>query len=136
MPIVNVDLSDSREPQPLDNGRYTVRVAAVENKVKDGGKMSLMVRMEVIAGQTQKDGSDAEGRVLFDFFSLNGYETMKDGGDFVKRKLKGFLDAADASEDDEAEDLVDREFDVVTRIKRDTDGISQNEIRHYRKIGE
>jgi len=136
MPIVTTDLSNDSEPQPLDNGRYTARITEVKPYVKDSGKTSLGVTMEVINGATQKDGSDAEGRRLLHFFSTNGFESMKDGGKYSRGQLKSFLDAVGVDADAEPEDLIDGELDVVTRLKRDNDGILQPEIKHFRRVGE
>ena len=137
MPIINVDLSESKEPQALNNGRYTVRVLEEKTYFKeDTGKESWGVFFEVIEGSTQKDGSDSEGRRLASFFPLNKYTEMKDGGDYVKRILKSFLDAAQIDESMEKEDAVGQELDVITRIEKDRDGIPQAVIKHYRVVGE
>jgi hypothetical protein len=90
--------------------------------------------MLVVAGQTQPDGESPEDRRLSDFIPLSGFERMKDGGNFVKRKLKEACDAAQVKIDDDGfdyEDFVGARFDVTTRIRENLDGVKEANIARY-----
>jgi hypothetical protein len=131
-----IGIGDIKPEEPLCNGRYTVKINRSQTLSKDNGKMSLSLGMVVLAGPTQPDGSAAEDRRISDFFPLNGYETMKDGGTYSKQKLASAMAAAgiEASEDGfDSDDFIDATFDIITKVKDDLDGVPQTNITRYLK---
>jgi len=129
-----VDIGNVKPEEPLCNGRYTVKVNRAEIITKDNGKQSLSLGMVVLAGPTQPDQSPAEDRRVSDFFPLNGYETMKDGGRYSKQKLASALVAAQVTVDTDGfdnDEFIDKTFDIITKIKDDLDGVPQTNVTRY-----
>lgn len=133
---ITVDrLQDVKPEEPLVNSRYSVRIARKDYAKKDDGKLSLVLNMRVTAGPAQPDGNPSEDREISDFFPLNNYETMKDGGKYVKGKLASMLVAAQVPVDAEGsfddDELIDKEFDIITKIKEDNNGVPQTDVTRY-----
>ena len=139
MARVEVTGLDKVKPEePLANARYTATIIRKEILTKDNGKMSLVVGMGIVAGPPQPDGSPSEDRKITDFFPLNGYETMKDGGRYSKQKLASMLTAAQVAVDEEGsfddDELPGKTFDIVTKIRDDQDGGPQANVQRYLAI--
>lgn len=127
---------DQVKPQePLANGRYTVSINRKEILNKDNGKITLSVGMVVMEGPTQPDQTPSEDRRISDFFPLNKYETMKDGGTYSKQKLAAMLAAAEVAVDEtgsfDDDELIGKVFDITTKIKDDQDGVPQANVVRY-----
>ena len=124
-------LSEAKFQQPLDNGIYTLEIGDdTKVSVKEAtGNISLQIQSEVIAGPTQKDDSEPEGRKVYDFFQVTGLETHKDKGNFAMAKLGLFLTATGVSFDEnkfDPEEIIDDlkglTFIAVTKLKKDQYG--------------
>lgn len=129
-----VGIGNVKPEEPLSNNKYTVKVVRSEILTKDSGKQSLSLGMVVLDGPTQPDGSLAEDRRISDFFPLNGFDTMKDGGKYVQQKLAAAAAAAGVSMDEDGfdnDDFIDKSFIVITKIKDDQDGVPQANITRY-----
>jgi hypothetical protein len=135
MPKFNVQgLAEVKQEQPLDNGRYQVECVQTGIVDREGGNQSLRLNFLVKAGPTQKDGSSPEDRRLSDFIPLTGYADMKDGGEFVMRKLKAACDSFGIDVDEDGfdyEQFVGARADVITRLRENPDGVLESQINRY-----
>jgi hypothetical protein len=139
MPKVAVaGLQDVKPEELLANSRYTVDCYRSQIIDREGGNKSLALNFVVRAGPTQEGNVSPEDRRLSDFFPLTNFENMKDGGTFVKRKLREACDAFGVEIDDDgsfdSDDFLLKQADVVTRNKdnRDT-GVAETSINKYLK---
>jgi hypothetical protein len=123
---------------PLDPSTYEVVIVNPQVREREGKAPQLMVPMSVVDGPEQSSGSSPLERRITDFFPLGGYENMKDGGEFVKRKLSNLLTAAGVDFDDDGfdpDDLGDKHVLVKTTIREPDEYNSEasTEVRRYMK---
>jgi hypothetical protein len=83
---------DYQEERILDKADYTVRVDKAEMVATSSGGMMVKLEETVIGGPEQEDGSDPQGRKIFDNLVLPN-SGQKDGGRFAAVKLRKTLDA-------------------------------------------
>jgi len=139
MAKINVaGLQDVKAEELLKNSRYVVECTSQKVLDKTDGNKTLALSYRIKAGITQDDGGSPEDRRLSDFFPLSGYERMKDGGEFCKRKLREAADAFGVEIDDEGnfdpEDFLLQTADVLTRNKENKDlGIMETSVNKYVK---
>lgn len=95
-------MSDYTPEQPLDKSWYEAEILdAKADSFGTNNTMNLMIQLQITEGPTQSDGSEPEGRRVSDFIPLEGYETMKDGGKFLRRKLHNAFEAAGVEVDND-----------------------------------
>lgn len=118
MPTITTQgLADFEPDKPLDPVWYGLRINDAKLQ-KDG--YSVMIKVTVIDGPEQKDGSDPVGRTVSDFVRFGGYERHSDGGKFAKTIATSLLDAAgiDRSEFD-PDELIDKEINGLVNVGTD-----------------
>lgn len=127
-------LADVQPESPLDNGRYTLECVQVAIADREKGQ-SLRLNFVVKGGPTQSDGASPEDRRISDFIPLSGFSEMKDGGVFVKRKLREACDAFGVKVDDNGsfdyEDFMGATADVTTRKRETPEGLVEAQINRY-----
>jgi len=139
MAKINVaGLQDVKPEELLVNSRYTLEVTGAKTIDRQDGNQSLAVNFRITMGVTQPNGASPEDRRLSDFFPLSGYENMKDGGTFCKRKLREFLDATGVEIDEDGgfdpEDLLLKRCDGLTRNRENKElGVQETSIVRYLK---
>lgn len=137
--ITVAGIQDVKADENLVNSRYTIECVGQKIVEKSGSdKISLALNYRIVAGVTQPDGASPEDRRLSDFFPLNGYEDMKDGGKFVKGKLRGALDAFGVTVNDDGsfdpEEFLLKRADALTRNTENKQlGITETQINRYVK---
>jgi len=139
MAKINVaGLQDVKPEELLVNSRYSLEITGAKTIDRTDGNQSLAVNYRIVAGVTQPNGASPEDRRISDFFPLSGYENMKDGGTFCKRKLREFLDAVGVEIDEDGsfdpEDLLLKRCDGLTRNRENKElGVQETSIVRYLK---
>lgn len=123
---------------PLDPGTYEGVVDTQIKEGKEGKAPRLMVVSTIVDGPEQDNGSSPLEKKIFDFIPLGGYENMKDGGEFVKRKLANFLSAAEVEFDGDSfdpEDARGKHVLIKTTIREPDEYTPEPsvEVRRYLK---
>jgi hypothetical protein len=114
-------LTDAHDADvPLDPGTYEAVILDPQIREREGKSPQLMVPMSVVDGPEQANGTSPMEKRITDFFPLGGYENMKDGGDFVKRKLANLLSAAGVEFDGDTfdpDELRDKHVLIKTTVR-------------------
>ena len=136
--FVQINDFESYEEEPvLDKGDYVVRVDKAELVQTQNGNYMVKLEETVIGGDEQEDGSDPQGRKIFDNLVLPD-QGQKDGGRFAGVRLRQTCDAFGVSYDNtgfNAGDFVGQE--AIARVKHRTyEGELQLDVRKYLPVGE
>lgn len=116
-------------PSLPDPGTYIVRcMKAVE---RDN---AMRLDFIIVDGPDQKNGESAAGTRLSDFIQTSGYESHRDGGAFARQRIASVLAAFEVDPDGDeidTEDFEGAEVRVVVQHRKDNNGITRANIRHY-----
>jgi len=115
--ITTKGLADFEPDKPLDPTWYGLHIEDAKTQ-KDG--YSVMLKVVLIDGPEQKDGSDPVGRKMNDFVRFGGFESHKDGGKFAKTIATSLLDAAGLDREAfDPDELIGKEVNGLVNVGTD-----------------
>lgn len=129
-------MADYTPPAPLPKGWYTADVLAVKDYIPEAGSnRSRSVIFELLV--EDPTGENPVGVSISDFIPLEGYASMKDGGEFIKAKFYDAVTASGGDFDDEGmfdpDDIVGNKVEVRLAVRENpTSGKTENQVNAYR----
>lgn len=134
--IGSAGMADYTPPAPLPKGWYNADVLAVKDYIpEEGSNRSRSVIFELLV--EDPSGENPMGIAISDFIPLEGYASMRDGGDFVKAKFYDAVTSAGGEFDSEGlfdpDDVVNNKVEVRLQVRDNpSSGKTENSIVAYR----
>lgn len=134
--IGSQSMADYNPPAPLPKGWYTADVVDVKTYIPEAGSnRSRSVIFDLLVDD--HTGENPLGVSVSDFIALEGYASMKDGGEFVKAKFYDAVTSAGGDFDSEGmfdpDDLVNNKVEVRLIVRENPNsGKTENSVVAYR----
>lgn len=129
MSIINLDLGNVKEPAPVPDGEYLVRVVGIpEVKTAQSGNNYINVRLELVGESGAMD--------VYDSITLPGADQTVEANEKRKLRLKRFCDAFGISYSGGQIDLASAEGAeavAILSVENDPEYGTRNRVRRYRQ---
>jgi hypothetical protein len=130
MSILNIDVSQVKEPSPVPDGEYPVRILSVPEVKQSGntGQNYISVRLEVVGEVGAQD--------VYDIIMLPAEGQTPESNEKRKLRLKRFCDAFGIGYEGGQIDLASAEgLDAIAilSVENDPEYGERNRVRRYRQ---